>query len=108
VFPGAELIGRGHYAWPPCYFADLNCPAGATCVSNLWVDESDESYLDNHDVHLQRYEQAVPGQWLYRDRSYCFTPPATTPWQPSIEVRAYQQHHPYDQINKGHACHKED
>ena len=107
-FPGAELVGRGLYTWPPCSFPDLVCPAHATCVTNLWVDESDDSYLNNHDIHLQRLEEAVPGDWLYRDRLYCFAPPASVPLQPQIEVRAYPQSHPYDRINKGHACHEQD
>ena len=66
------------------------------------VDEHDESYLFNYDVHLQRHEEYAPGRSAYRDRLFCFAPSLSTPVNPKLEVRFDPRRGEY---NRRHACH---
>jgi hypothetical protein len=87
---------RGTRDWGPC---DMNlvCPRAALCLLDLAVDEHDDSYLFNYDVHLQRFEDGG-----YKDRVYCFAPPLTTPVNPKLEVRFDPRR---GEHNRHHACH---
>jgi hypothetical protein len=95
---------RGTRDWGPCTFRPIVCPRGASCLLDLAVDEHDDSYLFNYDVHLQRYEQYAPGKAAYRDRLFCFAPPLTTPVNPKIEVRFDPRR---GERNSHHACHQD-
>ena len=81
---------------------EIVCPRAALCLLDLAVDEHDESYLFNYDVHLQRYEEYAPGRFAYRDRVYCFAPALSMPVNPKLEVRFDPRRGEY---NRRHACH---
>jgi hypothetical protein len=93
---------RGTRDWGPCDLPELVCPRAAACLLDLAVDEHDESYLFNYDVHLQGYDEYAPGRFAYRDRVYCFAPPLSTPVNPKLEVRFDPRRGDY---NRRHACH---
>jgi hypothetical protein len=89
---------RGTRDWGPC---DMNipCPRAAVCLLALAVDEHDDSYLFNYDVHLQHFEDGA-----YKDRVYCFAPSLKTPVNPKLEVRFDPRR---GEFNRHHACHEE-
>jgi hypothetical protein len=89
---------RGTRDWGPC---DMNipCPRAAVCLLDLAVDEHDDSYLFNYDVHLQHFEDGA-----YKDRVFCFAPSLKTPVNPKLEVRFDSRRGEY---NRPHACHEE-
>jgi hypothetical protein len=104
LHPVGAYHDRGTRDWGPCDFRAIVCPRGALCLFDLAVDERDDSYLFNYDVHLKRYAQIAPGSSVYRDAVYCFAPPLTTPVNPKIEVRFDRRRGVY---NRQHACHQE-
>jgi len=93
---------RGTRDWGPCAFPEIVCPRAAACLLDLAVDEHDESYLFNYDVHLQRYDEYAPGRFAYRDKLFCFAPSLATPVNPKLEVRFDPRRGEY---NRRHACH---
>ena len=95
---------RGTRYWGPCDLPEVVCPRAAACPLDLAVDEHDESYLFNYDVHLQRYDEYAPGRFAYRDKLYCFAPSLSTPVNPKLEVRFDPRRGEY---NRHHACHAE-
>lgn len=95
---------RGTRDWGPCDFPEIVCPRAAACLMDLAVDEHDESYLFNYDVHLQRYSEYASGRSAYRDAVYCFAPSLSTPVNPKLEVRFDPRRGEY---NRRHACHAE-
>ena len=66
--PVGAYHDRGTRDWGPCDFPEIVCPRAAACLLDLTVDEHDESYLFNYDVHLQRHEEYAPGRFAYRDK----------------------------------------
>lgn len=100
--PAGDYHDRGTRDWGPCDFPEIVCPRAAACLLDLAVDEHDESYLFNHDVHLQRYEEYAPGRFAYRDKVFCFAPALSTPVNPKLEVRFDPRRGEY---NRRHACH---
>jgi hypothetical protein len=89
---------RGTRDWGPCDMS-VPCPREAVCLLDLAVDERDDSYLFNYDVHLQHFEDGA-----YKDRVYCFAPSLKTPVNPKLEVRFDPRRGEY---NRHHACHEE-
>jgi hypothetical protein len=95
---------RGTRDWGPCGLPEIVCPRAAACLLDLAVDEHDESYLFNYDVHLQRYDEYDPGRFASRDKVFCFAPSLSTPVNPKLEVRFDPRRGEY---NRRHACHAE-
>ena len=60
--PVGAYHDRGTRDWGPCDMEVL-CPREAVCLLDLAVDEHDDSYLFNYDVHLQHFEEGA-----YKDR----------------------------------------
>ncbi len=94
--PVGAYHDRGTRDWGPCDMEVL-CPREAVCLLDLAVDEHDDSYLFNYDVHLQHFEQGA-----YKDREFCFAPPLSTPVNPKLEVRFDPRR---GEHNRHHACH---
>ncbi len=94
--PVGAYHDRGTRDWAPCD-REIVCPREAVCLLDLAVDEHDDSYLFNHDVHLQHFEDGA-----YKDREYCFAPPLSTPVNPKLEVRFDPRR---GEHNRHHACH---
>jgi hypothetical protein len=99
LHPSGPYQNRGTRDWGPCALPDIVCPRAAVCLLDLAVDEHDDSYLFNYDVHLQRLESGV-----YKDRLYCFAPPLGTPVNPKLEVRFDPRR---GEHNRHHACHEQ-
>jgi hypothetical protein len=89
---------RGTRDWGPCD-VEIPCPREAVCLLDLAVDEHDDSYLFNYDVHLQHFEDGA-----YKDRVFCFAPSLKTPVNPKLEVRFDPRR---GEFNRHHACHEE-
>jgi hypothetical protein len=102
--PVGSYHDRGTRDWGPCDFAEILCPRAAACLLDLAVDEHDESYLFNYDIHLQRYDEYAPGRFAYRDKVFCFAPSLSTPVNPKLEVRFDPRR---GESNRRHACHAE-
>jgi hypothetical protein len=100
--PVGDYHDRGTRDWGPCDFPEIVCPRAAACLLDLAVDEHDESYLFNYDVHLLRYDEYAPGRFAYRDKVFCFAPSLSTPVNPKLEVRFDPRRGEY---NRRHACH---
>ena len=96
---------RGTRYWGPCDLPEVVCPRAAACLLDLAVDEHDESYLFNYDVHLQRYERVrarplrLPRQ--ARTASRRRSPRRSTRSSRSASTRAAVTY------NRRHACHAE-
>jgi hypothetical protein len=104
LHPVGAYHDRGTRDWGPCDFRAIVCPRGAVCLFDLAVDERDDSYLFNYDVHLSHYEQVTPDRSIYHDTINCFAPPQSTPVNPKIEVRFDPRR---GERNSHHACHQE-
>ncbi len=72
--PVGAYHDRGTRDWGPCD-REVPCPRASACLLDLAVDEHDDSYLFNYDVHLQHFEagaykergQRAPGLRDHRD-----------------------------------------
>lgn len=95
--PNGPYHDRGTRDWGPCALPDIVCPKAALCLLDLAVDDHDDSYLFNYDVHLQRLEAGA-----YKDRVFCFAPALTVPVNPRLEVRFDPRR---GEHNRHHACH---